>query len=156
MELWPAFWDIARERFWFGHGIHNEFHYVVQGLPAPHNQLLTTLLYGGIFAAILWGGIYAAVLFFSVRAYRGDSFSIAATTIYLIFHGVFETVAIASPGFSSAGWRWLYLWVRIGLAAGLELQMKRELKQSGANFFESSDATPLRAFDRLRKEPGSS
>jgi hypothetical protein len=125
-EVFLGFWKIALERFWLGHGIQNEFSYVVSGLPAPHNQLLTALLYGGIGAVLLYGGLYAAMLIVSIRHYRrGGSFAMAAMTIYLIVHGMFETVAIASFGLSSAGWRWLYLWAPIGFAAGLELHMRR-------------------------------
>jgi hypothetical protein len=132
LELLSSYWDIALERFWLGHGIQNEFKFVVmqqgQAMNSPHNMLLTSLLYGGVIAMIGMAALYLATIFVAARYYRsGGTLAVAAIGIYLLVHGMFETIAMTSPGLSSPGWRWLYLWWPIGLAAGLELRMKLRL-----------------------------
>lgn len=120
-EVWIGFWHIARETFWLGRGLQNEYQFTVSGVSAPHNQILTALLYGGIGSAVLYCALYARMLFVGIQYYsRFGVFSVAAITTYLIVHGMFETVVFASY----PGWRWLYIWAPIGLAAGLEVRLK--------------------------------
>lgn len=120
-EVWIGFWHIARETFWLGRGLQNEYQFTVSGVSAPHNQILTALLYGGIGSAVLYCALYARMLFVGIKYYaRLGCFSLAAITTYVIVHGMFETVVIASY----PGWRWLYFWAPIGLAAGLEVRLR--------------------------------
>ncbi len=116
-QLWSGFWAIARETFWGGRGIQNQFTFSVAGINAPHNQMITMVLYGGVGLAALYLALYATMAWVALRhVLSGGSFAMAAIIVYLLVHGLFETVVIASV----PGWGWLYIWVPIGLAAGLE------------------------------------
>ncbi len=117
-QLLVGFWNIAVEEFWLGHGMQNEFKYKVAGYAAPHNQLLTALLYGGIGAVALLFSIYASMMYFGLRYLRRTgSFALMSITTFIILHGMFETIIFAP----TPDWRWLYLWVPPGLAAATEL-----------------------------------
>lgn len=52
---------LAHQRIFFGHGRHNECHFIVEGLPAPHNQLLTVWHCGGVPALALWTALHVAM-----------------------------------------------------------------------------------------------
>lgn len=121
-ELIVDFWRLVQDRILTGFGVQAEGQILVwyNGgyLEAPHNMLMTALVYGGVIAAALLAALYVTMIAVGFRnGRRGLSLAPLAMAAYVTVHGLFETIYVTTPG-----WQWLYLWLPVGLVAGAELR----------------------------------
>ena len=121
-DLVVDFWHLVQDRFLLGLGVQAQGRILVwynaTYLEAPHNMLMTALVYGGVIAVALLAAFYVVMIAAGVRAgRRGLSLAPLAMAVYVAVHGLFETVYVTTPG-----WQWLYLWLPVGLIADAELR----------------------------------
>ncbi len=121
-ELLVDFWRLVQDRVLLGFGVQTQGDILVwyNGLylEAPHNMLMTALVYGGVIAAALLAALYVTMIVIGIRnARRGLSLAPLAMAVYVAAHGLFETIYVTTPG-----WQWLYLWLPVGIVAGAELR----------------------------------
>ena len=121
-ELIADFWHLVQDRFLLGLGVQTQGRILVWHdgayLEAPHNMLMTALVYGGVIAVALLAAFYVVMIAAGIRSgRRGLSLAPLAMAAYVAVHGLFETVYVTAPG-----WQWLYLWLPVGLIAGAEIR----------------------------------
>ena len=125
------FWHLVLDRLLSGFGIQAQGQILVwyNGgySEAPHNMLMTALVYGGVIGALLLAAFYAVMIAVGVRnGRRGLSLAPLAMAVYVAVHGLFETIYVTTPG-----WQWLYLWLPVGIVAGAELSGRKRAAVAG-------------------------
>jgi len=117
-----GFWHLVREHVWLGFGAQGQVLVWSGGsyLAAPHNMLMTALVYGGAIAAALVAALIVAMIAIGVRnVRRGLSPAPLAMAVYVAVYGLFTTIDVTTPG-----WQWLALWLPVGIVAGAELNSR--------------------------------
>jgi hypothetical protein len=124
-ELWSHFWSLSWQHPWRGNGVAPGLAFTIKnGLSTdnPHNMLLETFERSGLPGAISWLGIAVAALLAGLSYWRiAAGLAPLALVVYLLTHGLFESLTPVG----TADFFWVYLWIPIGLSAGVEIRSTR-------------------------------
>ena len=124
LELWSYYWTLAEHRLLTGYGIGNEFVYRYEpaNIDAPHNMLLSALLFGGLPAAILFVALMVCLITAGIRIFSCTGRLMPlAVSLYMMVVGLFESIL----PIHHADWRWIYFWLPIGMVAGARIESSR-------------------------------
>ncbi len=119
-----AFWHLAQDHMLLGFGAQRQGQVLVfsggQYLAAPHNMIVTALVFGGAIAAVLLVALFVATIVGGVRgSRRGPSPAPLALAVYVTVYGLMAALIVSAPG-----WQWLVLWLPVGIVAGAELRAR--------------------------------
>ena len=125
-ELWSHFWQQAWQRPLLGYGVPQGLAIKIRtGLLTddPHDMFLYVFLRSGLAGTLCLIALVALIFRESIFHGRGcRDFVPLAFAIYLLMRGLFESV----PPTEGPDWFWTYLWIPVGIAAGLELGRRRQ------------------------------
>lgn len=128
-DIWEFYGRLALEHVVAGHGIDQEFKFIVPtlGLDTPHNMFLGNLLYGGLASVAAYALLMGTSIGIGIGWLRRSGGMLPlALTLYLFIHGQFES----SLPFHGADWRWMYYWLPLAAAAHAELALRSDRRRA--------------------------
>ncbi|NVO15239.1 MAG: hypothetical protein HXX10_14485 [Rhodoplanes sp.] len=140
-DIWEFYGRLALEHVMVGHGIDQEFKFVVPELrlDTPHNMFLGNLLYGGLASVVAYVLLMGTSVWVGIdRVRRSGDLLPLALTLYLFLHGQFES----SLPFHGADWRWMYYWLPLAAAATAELALRASPPAGGTTRIVVSACPP--------------